>query len=165
MAMVVSTGVGGGIVLNGQLLEGASGNAGHIGHVIVEPNGRRCACGGRGCLEAEASGPAIEAITRNQRTRSWCALDGLLVVALRQSAIFLTFNSSALAEALRLGSVQRSLIQPNAHLTNYADLNFLAVPELFRLAWPTKVDSLVRLQLVGVASTAWHLRRTNWLSL
>ena len=63
MAMVVSTGVGGGIVLDGQLLDGATGNAGHIGHVIVEPNGRRCACGARGCLEAEASGPAIEAIT------------------------------------------------------------------------------------------------------
>ena len=69
MAMVVSTGVGGGIVLNGQLLEGASGNAGHIGHVIVEPNGRRCACGGRGCLEAEASGPAIEAITGRSPTQ------------------------------------------------------------------------------------------------
>ena len=63
IAMVVSTGVGGGIVLNGELLEGATGNAGHIGHVVVEPNGRRCACGGRGCREAEASGPAIEAIT------------------------------------------------------------------------------------------------------
>lgn len=63
LGMVVSTGVGGGIVLNGQLLDGASGNAGHIGHVIVEPNGRRCTCGSRGCLEAEASGPAIEAIT------------------------------------------------------------------------------------------------------
>lgn len=63
MAMVVSTGVGGGIVLDGQLLDGATGNAGHIGHVIVEPNGRRCTCGARGCLEAEASGPAIEAIT------------------------------------------------------------------------------------------------------
>lgn len=63
MAMVVSTGVGGGIVLDGQLLDGATGNAGHIGHFVVEPNGRRCACGGRGCLEAEASGPAIEAIT------------------------------------------------------------------------------------------------------
>ncbi|MEY4364878.1 MAG: hypothetical protein RLZZ305_222 [Actinomycetota bacterium] len=63
LAMVVSTGVGGGIVLNGELLEGATGNAGHIGHMVVEPNGRRCACGGRGCLEAEASGPAIEAIT------------------------------------------------------------------------------------------------------
>jgi glucokinase len=69
MAMVVSTGVGGGIVLNGQLLEGASGNAGHIGHVIVEPNGRRCTCGGRGCLEAEASGPAIEAITGRPPTQ------------------------------------------------------------------------------------------------
>lgn len=63
VAMVVSTGVGGGIVLNGQLLDGASGNAGHIGHIIVEPNGRRCSCGSRGCLEAEASGRAIEAIT------------------------------------------------------------------------------------------------------
>lgn len=63
MAMVVSTGVGGGIVLDGQLLDGRTGNAGHVGHVVVEPNGRRCACGSRGCLEAEASGPAIEAIT------------------------------------------------------------------------------------------------------
>lgn len=63
MAMVVSTGVGGGIVLNGQLLDGRTGNAGHVGHVVVEPNGRRCTCGGRGCLEAEISGPAIEAIT------------------------------------------------------------------------------------------------------
>ncbi|MCU1389883.1 MAG: putative sugar kinase, partial [Ilumatobacteraceae bacterium] len=63
MAMVVSTGVGGGIVLDGQLLDGATGNAGHIGHLIVEPNGRRCVCGARGCLEAEASGTAIESIT------------------------------------------------------------------------------------------------------
>lgn len=69
MAMVVSTGVGGGIVLNGQLLDGESGNAGHVGHVIVEPNGRRCSCGGRGCLEAEASGPAIEAITGRPPTQ------------------------------------------------------------------------------------------------
>lgn len=63
LAMVVSTGVGGGIVLDGRLLDGAAGNAGHIGHVIVEPEGRRCACGARGCLEAECSGPAIEAAT------------------------------------------------------------------------------------------------------
>ncbi len=63
LAMVVSTGIGGGIVLDGRLLDGASGNAGHIGHVVVEPEGRRCACGGRGCLEAEASGLAIEAAT------------------------------------------------------------------------------------------------------
>ena len=59
LAMVVSTGVGGGIVLDGRLLDGADGNAGHIGHVVVVPGGRVCACGGRGCLEAEASGTAI----------------------------------------------------------------------------------------------------------
>lgn len=63
VAMVVSTGVGGGIVLEGRLLDGEAGNAGHIGHVIVEPDGRPCACGGRGCLEAEASGTAIAAVT------------------------------------------------------------------------------------------------------
>ena len=63
LAMVVSTGVGGGIVLDGRLLDGASGNAGHIGHVNVVPDGRPCACGARGCLEAEASGTAIAAMT------------------------------------------------------------------------------------------------------
>jgi len=68
LAIVVSTGVAGGIVLNGQLLEGADGNAGHVGHITVEPNGRRCACGARGCLEAEASGVAVEAITGRPHT-------------------------------------------------------------------------------------------------
>jgi glucokinase len=63
IAMVVSTGVGGGIVLDGRLLDGRLGNAGHIGHVIVEPGGRTCGCGAQGCLEAEASGRAIGAAT------------------------------------------------------------------------------------------------------
>jgi glucokinase len=63
LAMVVSTGVGGGIVSDGRLLDGAGGNAGHIGHVIVEPDGHECGCGARGCLEAEASGIAIAKIT------------------------------------------------------------------------------------------------------
>ena len=63
IAMVVSTGVGGGIVLGGRLLDGAGGNAGHIGHVIVVADGRRCACGADGCLEAEASGSSIQAVT------------------------------------------------------------------------------------------------------
>lgn len=59
----VSTGVSGGLVLDGELVDGATGNAGHIGHVIVEPGGRRCACGARGCLDSEASGLAIATIT------------------------------------------------------------------------------------------------------
>jgi len=63
IAMVVSTGIGGGIVLDGRLLDGEDGNAGHIGHVIVEPGGRTCGCGAQGCLEAEASGTALAALT------------------------------------------------------------------------------------------------------
>jgi glucokinase len=67
-AMTVSTGVGGGFVIDGELLDGATGNAGHVGHIVVEPGGRRCGCGARGCLEAEASGLAIEAITGRSPT-------------------------------------------------------------------------------------------------
>jgi glucokinase len=63
IAMVVSTGVGGGIVVDGRLLEGTDGNAGHIGHITVEPDGAICSCGAQGCVEAEASGTAITRIT------------------------------------------------------------------------------------------------------
>jgi glucokinase len=63
IGMVVSTGVGGGIVLDGRLLDGERGNAGHIGHIVVEPDGRACRCGSQGCLEAEASGTAIAVVT------------------------------------------------------------------------------------------------------
>jgi glucokinase len=59
LAMVVSTGVGGGLVVDGRLLDGAEGNAGHVGHVVVVPGGTPCGCGGRGCLEAEISGTGI----------------------------------------------------------------------------------------------------------
>jgi glucokinase len=59
IGMVVSTGVGGGLILDGELVDGASGNAGHIGHIVVEPDGPLCGCGGYGCLEAVARGPAL----------------------------------------------------------------------------------------------------------
>ncbi|MDW3218525.1 MAG: ROK family protein [Acidimicrobiales bacterium] len=59
IGMVVSTGVGGGIVLDGRLLDGDDGNAGHIGHVVVEPGGTELPGHLRGVLEAEASGTAI----------------------------------------------------------------------------------------------------------
>ncbi len=63
IAMVVSTGVGGGVVLDGRMLDGVDGNAGHIGHITVDPDGHLCGCGAYGCLEAEASGTAIASIT------------------------------------------------------------------------------------------------------
>jgi glucokinase len=61
LGMVVSTGVGGGLVLDGRLRDGATGNAGHIGHIIAEPGGPVCGCGARGCLEAVARGPMVVA--------------------------------------------------------------------------------------------------------
>ena len=60
LAMVVSTGIGAGIVLNGRLLDGADGNAGHIGHVFVQEGGRPDAAGVVGLLEGQASGSAIK---------------------------------------------------------------------------------------------------------
>jgi len=60
VCITVGTGVGSGIVLNGQLVRGASMTAGELGHVIVEKdNGQICGCGARGCLEAYASGPSV----------------------------------------------------------------------------------------------------------
>ncbi|MEB3021425.1 ROK family protein [[Mycobacterium] crassicus] len=59
LGMVVSTGVGGGLVLDGAPLHGRTGNAGHVGHVIVDAGGERCRCGGRGCVETIASGPSM----------------------------------------------------------------------------------------------------------
>ncbi|MEV4556864.1 ROK family protein [Kitasatospora sp. NPDC049285] len=68
LCMVVSTGVGGGLVLDGRVHPGPTGNAGHIGHVSVQWDGDPCPCGGRGCLEGLASGPAI---VRHARTAGW----------------------------------------------------------------------------------------------
>ncbi|MEU7034568.1 ROK family protein [Streptomyces sp. NPDC046237] len=59
LCLVVSTGVGGGLVLDGRVHPGPTGNAGHIGHISVDLDGDPCACGGRGCVERIASGPQI----------------------------------------------------------------------------------------------------------
>jgi len=71
--VTVSTGIGGGLILGGQLYRGAQGTAGEIGHVTVDPEGPLCYCGNRGCLEMLASGPAIArqgqaAVARGART-------------------------------------------------------------------------------------------------
>lgn len=60
ICIFVGTGVGSAIIKNGKIIHGATGTAGEIGHMIVDLNGRQCACGGHGCLEAYASRSAIE---------------------------------------------------------------------------------------------------------
>ncbi|MBI3317128.1 MAG: ROK family protein, partial [Candidatus Omnitrophica bacterium] len=72
--MTVSTGIGGGLVANGELIEGASFMGGEVGHMKIIAGGRLCKCGKAGCLEAYASGTAIaefarEAIHKGRRTR------------------------------------------------------------------------------------------------
>lgn len=62
--LTVSTGVGGGIVSNGQLLIGTGGLTGHLGHTLADPNGPRCGCGRIGCVEAIASGRGIAAAAK-----------------------------------------------------------------------------------------------------
>ncbi len=57
----LGTGIGGGLILNGELYLGIGGAAGELGHISVDLNGPRCNCGSRGCIEAMASGPAIAA--------------------------------------------------------------------------------------------------------
>src|SRR3954468_17047318 len=57
--LTISTGLGGGLILDGRVYRGAAGNAGELGHLTVERLGRECGCGRRGCLEAYASGTSI----------------------------------------------------------------------------------------------------------
>src|SRR5437764_1639720 len=61
VGLTIGTGIGGGIVLGGEIYRGVSDVAGEIGHMSIDSNGRRCKCGNDGCLEAYASGPAIAA--------------------------------------------------------------------------------------------------------
>ncbi len=64
VGVIIGTGIGGGIILDGRLVHGASDAAGELGHTTVNFAGRRCACGNYGCLEAYASGPNIAARAR-----------------------------------------------------------------------------------------------------
>ena len=83
LGMVVSTGVGGGLVLDGVPYQGRTGNAGHVGHVVVEPDGQLCPCGGRGCVETVASGPWM---TRWALANGWAAPPGADAVTLAEAA-------------------------------------------------------------------------------
>jgi glucokinase len=107
LSMVVSTGVGGGFVLDGRLLNGDSGNAGHIGHLNVVPNGRICSCGAFGCLEAEASGWAIEEMTGYPAQRADQAMRertaDLVGRAVGTLASVLDFNHCYVAGSVALG--------------------------------------------------------------
>jgi glucokinase len=74
LGITLGTGVGGGLILNGRLWSGAAGTGGEIGHLTVDPDGRKCRCGNRGCLETMASGAWAVAWAKEELARgaaSW----------------------------------------------------------------------------------------------
>jgi glucokinase len=77
--VTLGTGIGGGIVADGELVRGRSGFAGEIGHMVVEAHGAPCLCGGRGCWERYASGGGLHRLTRE------AALDGRLATLVERA--------------------------------------------------------------------------------
>lgn len=148
LGMVVSTGVGGGLVLNGAPYAGRTGNAGHVGHVVVEQDGQPCTCGGRGCVETVAAGPWL---VRWARANGWSAPpaadarvladaaasgDAIALRAFHRGATALAAMIASVAAVCDLdlvvigGGVAKSgglLFDPlRAALAGYARLDFLA---------------------------------------
>jgi len=81
LGIVVSTGVGGGLVVDGRPWIGQSGNAAHIGHVVVDQDGESCACGSNGCVEAYASGPRMVARAKRRGWRTDEDVDAAVLAA------------------------------------------------------------------------------------
>lgn len=154
IGMVVSTGIGGGIVLDGRLLAGHSGNAGHIGHVVVEPEGRPCFCGGRGCLEAEASGRAIEEITgrpAGEATAEIVHRTGTLVGrAVASAANLLDLPLAVVAGSVALGFGDQFFRAAQAELDARARLSFSAATRIVPAALGADAP------LLGAAALGWR---------
>ncbi len=98
ICLAVGTGVGGALILDGRLYQGARGLAGLLGHTVLHHRGRRCTCGKIGCLEAYAAGPRIE--------QEYCRLARLPTrrrVPLEQVAVLARAGDAAALEAIRRG--------------------------------------------------------------
>jgi glucokinase len=79
--LTVGTGVGAGLVLGGRLHRGANSAGGEVGHICVEPGGRLCACGMRGCVEAYASGPSLVRIAKENGYKGEATGQGVVAAA------------------------------------------------------------------------------------
>jgi len=98
----LGTGVGGGLILNGQPFQGQHGVAMEVGHIIVQENGRRCGCGNSGCMEqyASASGVAISYFDATQQQRSAADIASLAESGNELAAAAYTLAGKSLAQAL-----------------------------------------------------------------
>ncbi|CAN2188182.1 NagC Transcriptional regulator/sugar kinase [Candidatus Nanopelagicaceae bacterium] len=113
LGMVVSTGVGGGLVLNGKLISGESGNVSFFGHHSINHTGITCVCGRVGCVEAYASGPSM---VRRAQELGWSS----------EKADFITLAESARKE----DSHARKAIDEGAHALAVGIINVAAIADL-----------------------------------
>ena len=121
----VSTGIGGGLIIDGKIYHGASFDAGEIGHTVILPNGPKCGCGKRGCLEALSSGTAIARIAREKATKN------SLILKLAQSKKNIDATLVARA-ALKGDRLARSIYQQAAFYLGLSVTNIIQIinPEM-----------------------------------
>lgn len=128
-AISLGTGVGGGIVSGGRLLDGHHGNAGHFGHIVVEPDGRPCLCGGKGCVEAYCSGRAIEEETGRPPQRAPQGVverTGILIGrALTSLGAICDLNMAVIGGSVALGFGEPFFAALQTELEQRAKLSFL----------------------------------------
>ncbi|MER5557509.1 ROK family protein [Streptomyces sp. NPDC002506] len=183
LCLVVSTGVGGGLVLGGKLHPGPTGNAGHIGHISVDLDGDPCPCGARGCVERIASGPNI---ARRALDNGWrpgsdgdtsaAAVasaarsgDPVAVASFERAAQALAAGIAATATLVEIdiavigGGVAGAgevLFAPlRRHLRDYATLSFVQHLTVAPALMGTDAG------LVGAAAAAWGRRRSEEAAL
>ena len=121
--MTMSTGIGGGIVINGKVYHGANDSAGEVGHQILLPDGPLCGCGKRGCLEALCSGPAIarrakEAIQKESHTAILALADGSIEAVKSEHVL----NAARQGDALALKLVDETAYYMGWGLANLVNV-------------------------------------------
>ncbi|MCI5775120.1 MAG: ROK family glucokinase [Aerococcus sp.] len=126
--VTLGTGVGGGIVLGGELVHGAAGSAGEIGHIVVDPNGYECTCGNRGCLETVASATGIVRLAKAEAKRQ--AYDSPLNALIADNNI----SAKAVFDAAKSGDNLALVV-----VDQFADYLGLACSQLANTLNPNKI--------------------------
>ena len=135
--MTMSTGIGGGIVINGEIYHGANDSAGEVGHQILLPDGPLCGCGKRGCLEALCSGPAIalraQGAIRTQLADGTASATTLLNLANNSIE---NVKSEHVLQAARIGdALALQLVAETAYYMGWGIANLVNIlnPDIFLL--------------------------------
>jgi glucokinase len=132
LGITIGTGIGGGLIIGGSLYHGASDVAGEIGHTTIETQGRRCACGNYGCLEAYASGPAIA-----ERAREALVLDGSSLLSTKVDGALSRITAQTVYDAAAEGDrIALDVVRDTARFLGAGIANLLNVfnPEIVVLA-------------------------------